>query len=158
PEETINRIKAGIARDVCGGGVEGCADYQAPARPSRMVAGKVIPRPGIEVRSFCDLTRQLHIRTSGGRMHSTKSVSLDEAQRIIQAGIAKAKEINTPSNIAVVDAGGNLLAFSPMEEAWLGSIDISINKAFTSRAFNIATRQLASFAQPGQQFFGIHVS
>lgn len=91
-------------------------------------------------------------------MNSIKSVSLDDAQRVIQAGIAKAKEIGSPSNIAVTDAGGNLLAFARMDEAWLGSIDIAINKAFTSRAFNIATKQLAGFAQPGQQFYGIHVS
>ena len=91
-------------------------------------------------------------------MHSSQSVSLDDAQRIIQAGIAKAREIGSPSNIAVADAGGNLLAFARMEDAWLGSIDIAINKAFTSRAFDIATKQLASFAQPGEQFYGIHVS
>jgi uncharacterized protein GlcG (DUF336 family) len=91
-------------------------------------------------------------------MHSIKSVSLDDAQRVIQAGIAKAKEINSPSNIAVADAGGNLLAFARMEDAWLGSIDIAINKAFTSRAFDIATKQLAGFAQPGEQFYGIHAS
>ena len=91
-------------------------------------------------------------------MHTINSVSLDDAQRVIQAGIAKAKEINSPSNIAVADAGGNLLAFARMEGAWLGSIDIAINKAFTSRAFDIATKQLAGFAQPGEQFYGIHVS
>lgn len=91
-------------------------------------------------------------------MHSIKSVSLEDAQRVIQAGIAKAKEVGSPSNIAVVDAGGELLAFARMEDAWLGSIDIAINKAFTSRAFNIATKQLAGFAQPGEQFYGIHVS
>jgi uncharacterized protein GlcG (DUF336 family) len=91
-------------------------------------------------------------------MQSIESVSLDDAQRVIQAGVAKAKEINSPSNIAVADAGGNLLAFVRMDDAWLGSIDIAINKAFTSRAFNIATKQLAGFAQPGQQFYGIHVS
>lgn len=91
-------------------------------------------------------------------MDSIKSVSLDDAQRVIQAGIAKAKEIGSPSNIAVADAGGNLLAFARMQDAWLGSIDIAINKAFTSRAFDIPTKQLAGFAQPGQQFYGIHVS
>jgi uncharacterized protein GlcG (DUF336 family) len=91
-------------------------------------------------------------------MQSIESVSLDDAQRVIQAGVAKAKEVNSPSNIAVADAGGNLLAFVRMDDAWLGSIDIAINKAFTSRAFNIATKQLAGFAQPGQQFYGIHVS
>ena len=91
-------------------------------------------------------------------MRTITSVSLVDAQRVIEAGIAKAKEIGSPSNIAVADAGGNLLAFARMEDAWLGSIDIAINKAFTSRAFDIATKELAGFAQPGQQFFGIHAS
>jgi uncharacterized protein GlcG (DUF336 family) len=45
-----------------------------------------------------------------------------------------------------------------MDGAWLGSIDISINKAFTSRAFDIATKDLAQHSQPGAQFFGIHAS
>ncbi|MDB5397972.1 MAG: cobalamin adenosyltransferase [Rhodospirillales bacterium] len=96
--------------------------------------------------------------TEEGGMHAITSVTLDDAQRVIEAGIAKAKEINSPSNIAVADAGGNLLAFARMDDAWLGSIDIAINKAFTSRAFNIATQQLAGFAQPREQFYGIHVS
>jgi uncharacterized protein GlcG (DUF336 family) len=97
-------------------------------------------------------------QTLGEAMLSINSVSLDDAQRVIQAGIAKAKEINSPSNIAVADGGGNLLAFARMEDAWLGSIDIAINKAFTSRAFDVATKQLAAFAQPGGQFYGIHAS
>lgn len=91
-------------------------------------------------------------------MNSIKTVSLEDAQRVIQAGIAKATQIGSPSNIAVADAGGHLLAFARMQDAWLGSIDIAINKAFTSRAFDIATEQLAGFAQPGEQFYGIHVS
>lgn len=45
-----------------------------------------------------------------------------------------------------------------MDGAWIGSVDISINKAFTARAFDIATKDLATNAQPGQQFFGIHGS
>jgi uncharacterized protein GlcG (DUF336 family) len=61
-------------------------------------------------------------------------------------------------NVAVCDAGGNLLAFERMENAWLGSIDISINKAWTSRAFDIATGDLAKHSQSGGQFFGIHAS
>jgi uncharacterized protein GlcG (DUF336 family) len=61
-------------------------------------------------------------------------------------------------NIAVVDAGGNLISHIRMDGAWLGSIDISINKAFTARAFDISTAELAQNSQPGQQFFGIHVS
>ena len=45
-----------------------------------------------------------------------------------------------------------------MDDAWIGSIDIAINKAFTARAFDISTAQLAENSQPGQQFFGIRGS
>jgi uncharacterized protein GlcG (DUF336 family) len=61
-------------------------------------------------------------------------------------------------NIAVVDGGGNLIAFERMANAWLGSIDISQKKAWTSRAFDITTKDLGDNSQPGQQFFGIHAS
>jgi uncharacterized protein GlcG (DUF336 family) len=45
-----------------------------------------------------------------------------------------------------------------MDGAWLGSIDIASNKAFTAKAFDISTRDLGKNSQPGDQFFGIHVS
>ena len=61
-------------------------------------------------------------------------------------------------NIAVVDAGTNLKAFIRMDGAWLGSIDIAINKAFTAKAFDISTQELGQNSQPGDQFFGIYVS
>ena len=85
-------------------------------------------------------------------------ITLADARRIIAAAEKKAHEIKQPMNIAVVDAGGNLISHVRMDGAWIGSIDISINKAFTSRAFDIATKDLAQHAQSGGQFFGIHVS
>jgi uncharacterized protein GlcG (DUF336 family) len=85
-------------------------------------------------------------------------VSLEEARKVIRAGEQKAAAIGVPMNIAVADAGANLVAFERMEGAWLGSIDIAINKAFTSRAFDIDTKSLAAHAQSGNQFFGIHAS
>ncbi|MBY0358074.1 MAG: heme-binding protein [Candidatus Obscuribacterales bacterium] len=85
-------------------------------------------------------------------------ISLKDARTIIAAAEKKASEIGQPMNIAVVDAGGNLIAHVRMDEAWIGSIDISIKKAFTSRAFDIATKDLAEHAQPGKQFYGIHES
>ncbi len=54
--------------------------------------------------------------------------------------------------------GGNLIAHVRMDGAWIGSIDISIKKAFTSRAFDISTKDLAKLAQSGQPFFGIQAS
>jgi uncharacterized protein GlcG (DUF336 family) len=85
-------------------------------------------------------------------------MTMEKAQRILGAGVAKAKEIGQPMNIAVVDAGANLTAFVRMDGAWLGSIDIAINKAFTAKAFDISTLELGRNSQPGDQFFGIHVS
>ena len=85
-------------------------------------------------------------------------VTLNDARRVIAAAEKQAQEIGQPMNIAVVDEGGNLVAHARMDGAWIGSIDISINKAFTSRAFDIATKDLAAHSQSGGQFFGIHVS
>jgi len=85
-------------------------------------------------------------------------VTLADARRVIAAAEKKAQEIQQPMNIAVVDEGGNLISHVRMDGAWIGSIDISINKAFTSRAFDIATKDLAEHSQSGGQFFGIHVS
>src|ERR671938_1462229 len=85
-------------------------------------------------------------------------VTLADARRIIAAAEKRAEEIGQPMNIAVVDEGGNLVAHARMDRAWIGSVDISINKAWTARAFDIATKDLAEQSQSGDQFFGIHVS
>jgi uncharacterized protein GlcG (DUF336 family) len=86
------------------------------------------------------------------------TVTLNDARRVISAAETKSLEIGQPSNIAVVDAGGNLIAFARMDKAWMGSIDIAINKAFTARAFDISTEKLGELSQPGGQFFGILAS
>ena len=91
--------------------------------------------------------------------HNT-SVTLDQAHAIIEAARAKADDIGVPMNIAVVDAGNNLTAFSRMDGAWLGSIEIAQSKAYTARAFDMPTRDLAEMAQAqaGQPLFGIEGS
>jgi len=85
-------------------------------------------------------------------------ITLEDARKVIAAAEKKAKELHQPMNIAVADGGGSLVAHVRMDDAWLGSIDIAIKKAFTSRAFNISTRDLAQHSQSGGQFFGIHAS
>jgi uncharacterized protein GlcG (DUF336 family) len=85
-------------------------------------------------------------------------VSLEDARKVIAAAEKKARALEQPMNIAVADAGGNLVAHVRMDGAWMGSIDISIKKAFTARAFDISTQELAKFSQSGGQFFGIHAS
>ena len=86
------------------------------------------------------------------------AIQLADARRIIAAAEKKADEIGQPMNVAVVDEGGNLVAFERMANAWLGSIDIAQKKAWTSRAFDIETKALGENSQSGDQFFGIHAS
>ncbi len=88
----------------------------------------------------------------------TDEITLSDARAVIAAAEKKAQEIGQPMNIAIADSGGNLVAHVRMDNAWRGSIDISINKAWTARAFDIATKDLAQHSQSGNQFFGIHAS
>jgi uncharacterized protein GlcG (DUF336 family) len=88
----------------------------------------------------------------------SKQVTLASALAVIEAARKQAEKIGVPMNIAVVDAGANLVAFARMDGAWLGSIQIAQDKAFTARAFNMTTKELAKISQPGDPVFGIHVS
>ncbi|WP_375382997.1 heme-binding protein [uncultured Sphingomonas sp.] len=84
-----------------------------------------------------------------------QTLTLADARRIIAAGEAAAEKIGVPYNLAVVDAGGNLIAHVRMDGTWLGSIDIAVHKAWTARAFDMSTEDLAKMAQSGKPLFGI---
>ena len=89
---------------------------------------------------------------------SGRTVTLSVGQAVLEAARAKATQIGVPMNIAVVDEGSNLVAFARMDDAWLGSIDIAQNKAYTARAFDMPTKDLAPLAQPGGPLYGIEAS
>jgi len=88
----------------------------------------------------------------------TQDISLEQAQAIVAAAVAKAQEIDTKMDIAVVDAGGNLKAFARMDGAWLGSIDIAIKKANTARNFDMNTGAIGELSQPGGPLYNIEHS
>ena len=85
-------------------------------------------------------------------------ISLEQAQAAVQAAYQKSLEIGVKMNIAIVDAGANLVAFARMDDAWLGSLDISIKKAKTARFFDMPTGDLGQASQPGGPLFNIEVS
>ena len=89
---------------------------------------------------------------------NTKDISLDQAREVMNAAMAKAREINTKMDIAIVDAGGNLKGFYRMDGAWIGSIDISIRKAKTARFFDMPTGEIGKLSQPGQPLYQIEHS
>lgn len=90
--------------------------------------------------------------------NKSNGISLERAHQVVMAARQKAEEIGVPMNISVVDAGNNLTAFIRMDNAWLGSIDISQNKAYTARSFDLETKLLGTLAQPGAPLYGIHAS
>jgi uncharacterized protein GlcG (DUF336 family) len=85
-------------------------------------------------------------------------ITLEEAKSVVSAVERKAQEIDLAMNIAVMDAGRNFVAFHRMDAAWVASIDIAIDKAFTSAGRGLTTRKLGEMAQPGQPLFGINTT
>jgi uncharacterized protein GlcG (DUF336 family) len=90
------------------------------------------------------------------RQYST--LTLAEAKQILAGAEAKAESLGIPYNVAVVDSGGHLLAFSRQDCALIGSIDLAIDKASTARIFDKSTAFLATLAQSGESLFGIQES
>jgi uncharacterized protein GlcG (DUF336 family) len=85
-------------------------------------------------------------------------ITLEQAQAVVTAALTASTGIGTRMNVAVVDAGGNLKAFARQDDAWLGSIDISVKKARTARFFDMPTGALGELSQPGGPLFQIEVS
>jgi len=85
-------------------------------------------------------------------------LTLEGAKLMLLASERKARQIGVPMDIAIVDEGGNLLAFERMDGAKITGIDIAINKAFTAAASRRGTHEYAEVASPGKPAFGIHVS
>ena len=85
-------------------------------------------------------------------------LTLEQAEKALQAAKEKSQELNLKMNIALVDAGANLTAFARMDGAWLGSIDIAIRKARTARFFDMPTGDLGQASQPGGSLYNIEHS
>ena len=85
-------------------------------------------------------------------------ITLEQAKAAVSAAHKKAEELGVKMNIAIVDAGANLKGFMRMDNAWLGSIDISIKKAKTARFFDMPTGVIGSLSQPGGSLYHIEHS
>ena len=86
------------------------------------------------------------------------TINLEQAEKMIAAAKAKAKEIDTKMNISVVDAGANQVAFARMDGAWLGSADIALKKAKTARFFDMNSGEIGKLSQPGESLYNIEHS
>ncbi|WNV76172.1 heme-binding protein [Geodermatophilus sp. DSM 44513] len=87
-----------------------------------------------------------------------RSITLEQAETIVTACKREAQTVGQPMNIAVVDSGGNLVAFAAMDDTKLIGEDISQKKALTAVYFQMDTRDLAPLVQPGQPLYGIEAT
>ncbi len=83
-------------------------------------------------------------------------LTADQAQAVLDAARAEARAIGSPSSIAIVDHGRELLAFARMDGALLASPPIAQAKAYTAKSMDCATKDLESLSQPGAPLFGLH--
>lgn len=88
----------------------------------------------------------------------SRSITLAQAQAIIEACTSEAQSVGQPMNIAVVDDAGHLVAFAAMDDTKLIGEDISQKKALTAVYFQMDTRDLAPLVQPGQPLYGIEAT
>lgn len=86
------------------------------------------------------------------------NITLEQAENIIQIAKEKSIELNTKMNIAIVDAGANLVALARMDGAWLGSLDIAIKKAKTAKYFDMETGLIGELSQPNAPLYNIEHS
>lgn len=87
-----------------------------------------------------------------------RNITLDQADAIVAACKQEAAAVGQPMNIAVVDDGGNLVAFAAMDGTKLIGEDISQKKALTAVYFQMDTQDLAPLVQPGQPLYGIEAT
>jgi uncharacterized protein GlcG (DUF336 family) len=88
----------------------------------------------------------------------TEDVTLDEARELVAAAEERAAEIGQPMVVTVANSEGNLVAQHRMDDAWLASVSISRNKAYTSAALDAPTHELAEPSQPGNSLYGLQTT
>ncbi|MBE6701412.1 MAG: heme-binding protein [Ruminococcaceae bacterium] len=83
------------------------------------------------------------------------NVTLDLARKIIHKVEEKAKEMGVKAVVAVADRGGRTIAVECMDDSYIASYDIAVNKAYTCVSLKMSTKKLSTLAQPGQSLYGI---
>lgn len=86
------------------------------------------------------------------------SINLHTAQKLSKKIQEYAQTSSTKAVIAVCDSGGNLLLLHKMDDAFIASIDIAINKAFTSAALKMTTEKVGELSKPGSSLYGLELT
>ncbi|MCH1959943.1 GlcG/HbpS family heme-binding protein [Romboutsia hominis] len=92
------------------------------------------------------------------KLNEYKELSLEIVKEMAKAAEKKALEINVPVVFSAVDKGANLMLMHRMEDAFITSIEISINKAFTSACLRQGTHEISEVVQPGESLYGLQLT
>lgn len=82
-------------------------------------------------------------------------ISLATAKRLIAAVEKKAADMGVNAVVAVADSAGHPIAVECMDNAYIASFDIAVNKAYTAVALKMSTKELAALSAPGGSLYGI---
>lgn len=92
------------------------------------------------------------------KLNEYKELTLEIVKVMAKSAEEKALEINVPVVFSTVDKGANLMLMHRMEDAFVTSIDISINKAFTSACLKQGTHEIVDAVQPGASLYGLQLT
>lgn len=85
-------------------------------------------------------------------------LTLADCDRLVEAGMARARQIGVPMVLSVVDPNGDVIESRRMDNALIVSVTLAPHKAYTAATVRLATHELAAAAQPGAPLFGIDVN
>ena len=85
-------------------------------------------------------------------------IPLDTATELIEVAKDQAEEVGQPMVVTVANSEGNLIAQHRMDGAWLASVSISRNKAYTAAALDMPTHELAEPSEPGNSLYGLQTT
>lgn len=109
--------------------------------------------PLLTIRASVILVRERMMNKS----QQVQTITLAAAQQMA-AAVQKATEINVAVVFSVVDHGGNTLLIQRMDEAFVSSCDISLNKAWSACSLKQGTHEITSAVQPGQSLYGLQLT
>lgn len=110
-------------------------------------------RPLLTIRASVILVRERMMNKS----QQVQTITLAAAQQMA-AAVEKATEINVAVVFSVVDRGGNTLLIQRMDEAFVSSCDISLNKAWSACSLKQGTHEITPAVQPGQSLYGLQLT
>ncbi|MBO5898174.1 MAG: heme-binding protein [Clostridia bacterium] len=99
--------------------------------------------------------RDIVRRTVLAHQMQKNEMTLSLAERIADAVMAEAKRMGVKAVVCISDGAGNPKLVKCMDDAYIASYDVAVNKAFTVVALKMSTMELKPLAQPGASLYGI---